>query len=241
MTGGTKGIGRAIALNFAAPGRLLVLGFARDVAAAEFARAELVERGADVELVRGDVADVAVQQRYAAAVAARGEGLGQLVHCAVRASTSSFADLDPQEFRRAVETNGTSFVLLAHALRAELRPGTTLVFLTSIGAQRAIPGYLPVGAPKALAESLVRYLAIELASAGVRAHSLSCSSLPTEAFHMAVPDAGRHYARMADRNPSLRNITFEEVAVAARFLCSTEARMINGQTLTVDGGLYSRL
>jgi NAD(P)-dependent dehydrogenase (short-subunit alcohol dehydrogenase family) len=46
---------------------------------------------------------------------------------------------------------------------------------------------------------------------------------------------------MAGRNPSHRNITFEEVAGAARFLCSTSAAMVNGQTLTVDGGLYARL
>lgn len=241
VTGGTKGIGRAIALDFAAPGRLLVLGFANDVTAARRTEGELVERGADVELVQGDVAEVSVHQRYAAVVAERGEGLGQLVHCAVRATTASFADLDPEQLRRAVDINGTSFILLAHALREQLRRGSTLVFLTSIGAQRAIPDYLPVGAPKALAESLVRYLAIELASAGVRAHALSCSSLPTEAFHRAIPDAERHYERMADRNPSLRNITFEEVASAARFLCSTAARMVNGQVLTVDGGLYARL
>lgn len=241
ITGGTKGIGRAIALDFAAPGRLLVLGYARDDAAAERARAEVSERGAEVVLVQGDVADPGVQQRYADVLGQAGLGLGQLVHCAVRASNATFAALDPAEFRRAVDTNGSALLLLAHALRNQLRGGTTLVFMTSIGARRAIPGYLPVGAPKALAESVVKYLAVELAAQGVRAHALSCSSLPTEAFHRAIPDAERHYARMAERNPSLRNITFEEVAAAARFLCSTDARMINGQVLTVDGGLYARL
>jgi NAD(P)-dependent dehydrogenase (short-subunit alcohol dehydrogenase family) len=241
VTGGSKGIGRAIALDLAAPGRTLILNYAHDEAAAEQTRSEVEERGARVILARGDVSDEAFRTRLADVVAAESDGLGQFVHCAVRSSNAAFADLDPHELERAVAVNGTSLPLLAHALRHSFRPGTSIVFLTSIGAQRAIPGYMALGAPKAMAESFVRYLAVELASQGVRTNTVSCSSLPTEAFRRAIKDADAWYSKMADRNPSGRNITFDEVAHAVRYLCSPYARMVNGKELTVDGGLYSRL
>ncbi|MCW2850010.1 MAG: enoyl-[acyl-carrier-protein] reductase FabL [Marmoricola sp.] len=241
VTGGSKGIGRAVALDLAAPGRTLVLNYAEDQAAAEATRSEAEDRGARVVLARGDVSDAAFRSRLADIVTAETDGLGQFVHCAVRSSNAAFADLDPRELERAVAVNGTSLPLLAHALRHSLRDGTSIVFLTSIGAQRAIPGYMALGAPKAMAESFVRYLAVELAHRGVRTNTVSCSSLPTEAFRRAIKDADAWYSKMADRNPSGRNITFDEVTHAVRFLCSPYARMVNGKELTVDGGLYSRL
>jgi enoyl-[acyl-carrier protein] reductase III len=241
VTGASKGIGRAVLLDLAAPGRTLILNYAEDDVAAEYTRSEAEERGARVLLARGDVSDAAFRSRLAAVVAAETEGLGQFVHCAVRSSNALFDDLDPHELERAIAVNGTSLPLVAHALRHSFRAGTSIVFLTSIGAQRAIPGYMALGAPKAMAESFVRYLAVELAGQGVRTNTVSCSSLPTEAFKRAIKDADAWYARMADRNPSGRNITFDEVTHAVRFLCSPYARMINGTELTVDGGLYSRL
>jgi enoyl-[acyl-carrier protein] reductase III len=241
VTGGSKGIGRAVLLDLAAPGRTLLLNYAHDEEAAQATRTEAEERGARVILVRGDVSDARFRTRLASIVEAETEGLGQFVHCAVRSSSASFADLDPIELERAVAVNGTSVALMAHAVRRSFRAGTSIVLLSSIGAQRAIPGYLALGPAKAMAESFVRYLAIELAGQGVRANIVSCSSLPTEAFRNAIENADEWYARMARRNPSGRNITFDEVTHAVRFLCSPLARMINGKELTVDGGLYSRL
>jgi enoyl-[acyl-carrier protein] reductase III len=241
VTGGSKGIGRAVALDLAAPGRSLILNYAHDERAAAETRSQAEDRGARVVLVRGDVSDAAFRGELAAVVETETDGLGQFVHCAVRSSNATFEDLDPHELERAVAVNGTSLPLVAHSLRHSFRVGTSIVFLTSIGAERAIPGYMALGAPKAMAESFVRYLAIELAGQGVRANTVSCSSLPTEAFRRAVTDADAWYAKMAKRNPSGRNITFDEVSHAIRFLCSPYARMVNGKVVTVDGGLYSGL
>jgi enoyl-[acyl-carrier protein] reductase III len=241
ITGGTKGIGRAIALNFAAPGRTMILNYHRDDATAHETRAAVEELGAEVLLVRGDVADSGVRREITAVVAEHAGSLGQLIHCAVRSLSTSFAQLDEDELERAIMTNGASLPLLAHTLRETFTRGTSIVFLTSVGARLAISDYLALGAPKAMAESFVRYLAVELAPHGVRANSLSCSSLLTEAFSAAIPDAARWHEKLAHRNPTGRNVTFEEVAGAARFLCSTQARMVNGTELAVDGGIYSRL
>jgi enoyl-[acyl-carrier protein] reductase III len=241
ITGGTKGIGRAIALDLAAPGRTLVINFLHDSDAASRTQAELEKAGATVVLARGDVADAAFREELGRRVQRDLGDVGQLVHCAVQPLQTTLDDLDPAALERAILTNGGSLPLVTHALRQSLTAGTSIIFLTSIGAQRAIPGYMALGAPKAMGESFVRYLAIELAERGVRVNTVSCSTLLTDAFLAAVPDAQRHFDRMASRNPSGRNITFEEVAQAVRFLCSDQARMITGKELTVDGGLYSRL
>jgi NAD(P)-dependent dehydrogenase (short-subunit alcohol dehydrogenase family) len=241
VTGGGKGIGRAVALDMAGPGRTVILNYLNDTEAATRTQSELEEAGATVVLAQGDVADRTFRTELALRVERDLGPIGQFVHCAVHSFQTTLADLDEEGLERAIMTNGGSLPLLTHALRDSLTTGTSIIFMTSIGAQRAIPGYMALGAPKAMGESFVRYLAIELAARGVRVNTVSCSSLMTEAFLHAVPNAERRFDQMAERNPSGRNITFEEVAAAVRFLCSTQARMITGKELTVDGGLYSRL
>lgn len=241
ITGGSKGIGRAIALDLAEPGRTVVINYAHDDAAAEATRAEVEEAGAKVLLVKGDVSDAEFRSELAAVVRSEVGDLGQLVHCAVKGVTTVFEELDHRIFEEAVIMNGATLPLMVHALRDSLVRGSSVVFLSSIGSKLTIPGYMALGAPKAMAESFVRYLAIELAPRGARVNTVSCSSLMTDAFRAAVPNAQERYDEIGRTNPSGRNITFEEVAAAVRFLSSTSARMITGKETVIDGGLYSRL
>jgi len=241
ITGGSKGIGRAIAHELAEPGRTLVINYAHDDAAGNSTKAELEDQGAKVILAKGDVADATFRAELAALVRSEVGDLGQLVHCAVKGVTTVFEDLDHEVFEEAVIMNGATLPLTVHALRESLVSGSSVVFLSSIGAKLTIPGYMALGAPKAMAESFVRYLAVELAPRGVRVNTVSCSSLMTDAFRAAVPNAQERYDEIGRTNPSGRNITFEEVAAAVRFLSSTSARMITGKETVIDGGLYSRL
>jgi enoyl-[acyl-carrier protein] reductase III len=114
--------------------------------------------------------------------------------------------------------------------------GSTILAVSSLGARRAVPFYSLVGSSKGALESLVRHLACELASRGVRVNTLCPGSVPTDAWK-AVPDGENLIEASAQRSPLGRLITPEEVAWAAQFLCSQASQGIVGHTLVVDGGL----
>jgi len=237
VTGGSKGIGRAIALRFARPGNAVFINFHADGDAAAETTREIEERGAAAHAVRADVSTPDGARELLARVAERTERLDQLVHCAVDPLSAPVLEVDPERFRRAVELNGVALVYLVQAALPLLGSGSTVFLLSSRGSHRAIPGYAALGAAKALGESLVRYLAVELAPRGVRANVVSAGALDTEAFRAALTNPEERLAAAARANPSGRGLRFEDVTAVVEMLASPEAQMVQGQTVMVDGGL----
>jgi enoyl-[acyl-carrier protein] reductase III len=240
ITGGSKGIGRAIALRFAKPGNAVFVNYHADDAAAESTAEEVRARGAEPHLIKGDVSTPEGARRVVGQVAERTERLDQLVHAAVDPYAAPALEADPDRFTQAAHLNGLALLYLAQAALPYLREGSTVFFLSSRGSHTVVPNYVGIGPAKALAESLVRYLAVELAPRGIRANVVSASALPTDALRALVPDLDARMDAMAAANPSARNVDFDDVTAAVEFLASHEARMIQGQVLMVDGGLTLR-
>lgn len=243
VTGGTKGLGRATALRFAAPGIDVFVNYHSDEAAAENTAAAIREKGGVAHLVRADLGTVEGAQAAVAAVAQATDRLDQVVHCAVDASLRGpLLDMEPDRFGRAVQCNGLALLALVQSAVPLFRRGSAVVFVTSRGSQVAVSGYGAVGAPKALGEALVTYLAVELAPLGVRANSVAASTLDTESLRSVLSEerAIRWLDRAAKQNPSGRLVELSEVVDAIEFLCSDGAAMIQGQRLNVDGGFYLR-
>lgn len=240
VTGGSKGIGRAICLAFAEPGAHVFVNYAHDEEAAEETAAAIAAKGAEAHLVRGDVGSVAGAESVAAAVSATVDRLDVLVHGAVRPYSAPLLDIPDEELVASIEVNATALVRLVRSTRSLLGRGSSIVFLSSRGAKAVVPQYAAVGAPKAMAEALVRYLAVELAPDGIRANTVTASALLTDAFRAAVPDPERRFASLAAAIPLGRTLEVDDVADAVRFLSSPAASMITGTELVVDGGLYSK-
>jgi len=97
-----------------------------------------------------------------------------------------------------------------------------------------------IGPAKAFAESLIKYLAVELAPRGIRANVVSASALPTDALRAIVPNLEERLGAMAAANPSGRNVDFDDVTALIEYLASPAAAMIQGQVVMVDGGLTLR-
>jgi enoyl-[acyl-carrier protein] reductase III len=243
VTGGTKGLGRATALRFAAPGVDVFVNYHRDKAAAAKTAAEIEEKGATAHLVEADVGTVEGARAAVAAVADVTDQLDQMVHCAVDTSVGgALLDMDPHRFAQALQCNGSALLPLVQAALPLFRRGSSVVFITSRGSQMAVAGYGAVGPPKLLGEALVMYLAVELAPRGVRVNAVSASTLDTEALRSVLSEerALRWLERAAEKNPSGRLVELSEVVDAIEFLCSDQAVMIQGQRLNVDGGFYLR-
>jgi NAD(P)-dependent dehydrogenase (short-subunit alcohol dehydrogenase family) len=239
VTGGTKGIGLAIARRFAKPDTDVFLNFRADTVSADRARAQISAAGARCHLIQGDVGTPDGAQAVVAAVASRTERLDQLVHCAVKVMPEPLLSVDPAAFTQAVNLNGTALVYLVQAARPMLVRGSTVFFLSSRGSRTPLPNYAAVGAGKSLAESLIRYLALELAPLGVRANCVAPSAVDTEALRQVYGERTDEVMRQsAASNPSGRNVTDEDYCSLIEFLASPSAAMIQGQVVFVTGGSY---
>jgi NAD(P)-dependent dehydrogenase (short-subunit alcohol dehydrogenase family) len=240
ITGGSKGIGRGIALRFAEPGNLVFLNYAHDDDAAKEAADLVAEKGAEPILLKRDIGDADACAALLADVAEHTDRLDQLVHGAVAPITNPILDLSPADFDRAVNLNGSALLWLTQSARPLLGQGSTIFFLSSRGSKVAVPNYAAIGAPKAMAEAIIRYLAVELAPHGIRAHIVSASGVLTDAIRAVIPDAEERFAKLAATNPSGRNLEIEDIANAVAWLASEEASMVTGRELFVDGGLYTK-
>jgi NAD(P)-dependent dehydrogenase (short-subunit alcohol dehydrogenase family) len=239
VTGGTKGIGLAIARRFAKPDADVFLNYRADAVSAERARAEIVAAGARCHLIQGDVGTPDGARAVVAAVAERTDRLDQLVHCAVKVIPEPLLSIDPVALTQAINLNGVALVYLVQAALPLFARGSTVFFLSSRGSRTPLPNYAAVGAGKSLAESLVRYLALELAPLGVRANCVAPSAVDTEALRQVYGErTGEIMRQSAAANPSGRNVADDDYCSLIEYLASPSAAMIQGQVVFVTGGSY---
>ena len=230
VTGGSRGIGRAIALRFARDGaKRVAIGYLRNDRAAEETAAELQEAGAEPVLVRGNVTSSRVLDQ----VAALGP-LDALVHNAATGVIRAALETQDKHWDWTVNANARALLQLTRAADPNLHDGSSIVAISSLGAQRVLPNYVLVGTSKAALEALVRYLAVELAPRGIRVNAVSGGVVDTGALDH-FPNRDRMLEAGAS-NPAGRLVEPDDVAAAVAFLCSPDADMIRGQTLVVDGG-----
>jgi enoyl-[acyl-carrier protein] reductase III len=230
VTGGTRGIGRAIALRFARDGaKRVALGYLRNDRAAEEAADELRAAGAEPVLVRGNV----TSQRVLEEVAALGP-LDALIHNAATGVVRPALETTDKHWDWTLNANARALLQLARVAVPTMPAGSSIVAISSLGAQRVLENYVLVGTSKAALESLVRYLAVELAPRGVRVNAVSGGVVETDAL-AHFPNRERMLEAGAT-NPVGRLVEPDDIAGAVAFLCSADADMVRGHTLVVDGG-----
>ena len=237
VTGGSRGIGRAISLGLASEGADLAINYIKDEGKAAETAAEIEKLGRRAVTIQADVSDpTGIKELYKQCKEELG-GLDQFVSNAVSGVVGPAERIGKFGWDRAMNTNTRAFLLsVQQAVKLFGDNGGRIVAVSSIGSFTCLPGYAAVGASKAALEALVRYFAKELAPRGINVNAVSGGPVETSALDF-FPDKERILEEWTARTPAGRIARPEELASVALFLLSDEAAWIQGQTVVVDGGL----
>jgi enoyl-[acyl-carrier protein] reductase III len=236
VTGGSRGIGKAISLRFAEQGaRRIAVSYLRNDRAAEETAEEIRQLGAEPVLLRGNLGD---PEKTKALLDEAGP-LDVIVSNAATGVIRPFFELDEKHWDWTLNANARALFTIARHAAPTMPPGSAIVAISSLGSDRVLDNYVLVGVSKATLEALVRYLAVELAPSDIRVNAVSAGLVETGALDY-FPNREDMLGFYRDRTPAGRLVQPEDVAEAVCFLASPAAAMIRGQTVVVDGG-YSTL
>jgi 3-oxoacyl-[acyl-carrier protein] reductase len=228
VTGGTRGIGRAVTLGLASAGATVVAVNRADNDAAESLRKELAELGGSV--VHADVTDAAEVAGLAETCRAELGGLDVLVNNAGVHGHTPLAELDPAEWTRLIDTDLTSMFLVTQACVPLLAEGASVVNVGASVAFRGMAGAAHYTAAKAGVVGLTRSLCKEFG--GIRVNTIAPGVIDTG--DELPPPVAQRVKRMTALG---RLGTPEEVAGAVLFLASDLSTYVTGALLAVDGGM----
>lgn len=238
ITGGTRGIGKAIALRLTRERpRHIVLAYCMNHEAARRTVAEIRSMGVSVSSLICDVGNEKMLREMFQQIEQEHERLDIFVANAARTAFKSAADLDLRSWRRTMQLNADAFLLGTQLAAGLMRRngGGRIVGLSSLGSRYYVPQYAALGSAKAAIESLARYLAVEYAPFGINVNVVCGGFVDTESTRM-IPDYDRVVRTIVERTPAGRLAQPDDLARVVAFLCSADSDWIRGQTLVVDGG-----
>ncbi|MFP6680224.1 MAG: SDR family oxidoreductase [Dehalococcoidia bacterium] len=235
VTGGSRGIGRAIALELASRGADIAFNYFRNHSAARGTEEAISALGVRCLRVRAHLGDDAAIQSLFEKIGTNFDNLDILVNNAASGVMRPATELEDRHWDWTLDINAKAPWKCAVAASELMSNGGTIVNITSPGSTSVLPDYFVVGVSKAALESLTRYLAIELAEKNIAVNAVSASFIKTDAVD-AFPEGSIAYEMAQRPTPAGRVVTAEDVARVVALLCSDDARMIRGQIILVDGG-----
>jgi NAD(P)-dependent dehydrogenase (short-subunit alcohol dehydrogenase family) len=237
ITGGSRGIGKAVSLRLARerPGHIVV-GYSMDYTSARQTVAEIEATGVPASMVALDVGKEELLRKLFDHIGEKFSRLDIFISNAARTSFRPVMELNSRSWQRIMDMNARAF-LLGSQMAAELMGagGGRIIGISSLGSRFYVPDYAGLGAAKAVMETLARYLAVELAPQGINVNVVCAGFVDTPIMRLA-PDYNAMVEHLVSQTPAGRLGTPEDVAGIVAFLCSGESDWIRGQTLVADGG-----
>jgi|TARA_B100001971_G_C18266996_1_gene594068 enoyl-[acyl-carrier protein] reductase III len=235
VTGASRGIGRAIALEFARRGAHIAFNYLRNHKAAAETQSEIEALGVRCLKVRAHLGDTEKIRDLFTGIQKEFGRLDILVNNAATGVQRSAAELEEKHWDWTMGVNAKAPWLCSIEASRLMPDGGHIVNLTSEGSRRVLPYYFSVGTSKAALEAVTRYLAIEFAEKNIAVNAVSGGYVETGALdHFPTKDQMFESGR---DTPVGRMVTVEDIAGVVAFLCTDAASMIRGQVIVVDGGV----
>lgn len=235
ITGGSRGIGAAVARRLAEAGSHVAIGYQTRGDTAASVAAEITAAGGQCLLVQGDITDGDAVQRIAADTAAHFGRIDILVNCAGIAPYRALGAMDAAYIRAMLDANVLGTVLITQAVLAHLTsPGGRILNFASALAFRPIPGSSIYSASKAAIVTLTHAWSKELGPRGITVNAIAPGVIETEMTTAILAERG---AGIVASTPLGRIGQPDDIAGIALFLCSSEARWVTGRTIIADGGV----
>lgn len=235
ITGGTRGIGKAISLAMAEAGAHVYALYARDRKSADALTDEAKRREMQITTIRGDLTDDESFTKVINEIQLACPKIDFLIHSAASGVHKAATALSDKHMRWTFDINFFVAHKLVTALVDRIPTGGRIVGLTSPGGVRTIPHYAAIGASKGAIESLFRHYAQELAPRGIAVNMVCPGMVMTDAAQ-AFPELEQRLNKTLEATPTGQLTTPEQVAGMVHFLCQKQAAQIVGQTIIMDGG-----
>ncbi len=235
VTGGSRGIGRAIAVKLAQAGANVAVNYLRQRTAADETVKRIEEQGVKALAIRANVADHDNIHHMVDEIEEKFGKLDILVSNAASGVLKPAMELTERHWHWTMDINAGTLLPLSQHIVPLMKDGGAIIAVSSLGSIRAIENYAAVGASKAALESLVRHLALELAPKNIKVNAVSAGTVDTDALKH-FPNRDELLDESVKRTPTGRLTTPDDVANVALYLCSEFSNQIQGQTLIIDGG-----
>jgi len=236
ITGGSRGIGRAITLRLAEEGADVIINYFRKKSTAESTAQEVLARGVKAHIIKANVGEPEQIESMFDEIEAEFGRLDILVNNAASGVARSALELDDRGWDWTMDINARAFLLCARRAAGLMKNGGKMVSISSLGSRLVLPAYTAVGVSKAAVEALTRYLAVELAPRGICVNSVAPGAVASEALKLYTADPNLPKSTW-QTTPAGRMVRPEDIANLVAFLCSQQSDMIRGQTIVIDGGL----
>ena len=236
VTGGSRGIGRAITLKLADEGADVIINFFRKKSTAEVTAQEARDKGVRAHIIKANIEEPEKIDLMFAEIAQKFDRLDILINNAASGVARAALDLDDRSWDWTMNINARAFLLCAQKAAGLMPEGGKMVTISSLGSRLVMPIYTAVGVSKAALEALTRYLAVELAPRGICVNGIAAGAVESEALKMYTADRGLPPLSW-QTTPAGRMVQAEDIANLVAFLCSDRSAMIRGQIIVIDGGV----
>jgi enoyl-[acyl-carrier protein] reductase III len=235
VTGGTRGIGLAVAERLAKRGADIIISYFRSRQSANEAVEKIKAYGVECYAHRANMGNHEQIPPIFDGIKSRYGKLDILISNAALGLYTSMLEIDDKAWDLSMHTNARAFLNCVQLASPMMPDHSRIVTLSSLGSIRYIPGYAAIGVSKAAIENMVRYMAIELAHRHITVNCVSGGFIDTSALKV-FPNYEQMKREVSERTPFKRIGTPEEVADVVVFMASPQASWITGQTVIVDGG-----
>jgi enoyl-[acyl-carrier protein] reductase III len=235
ITGGSRGIGKAITLKLAAEGADVVINYFRRTSQAEATAEEARSKGVKAYIIKANVGEPDKIDSMFQEIEAQFGKLDIFISNAASGVARPALELDTKSWEWTMDINARALLLGTQRAVKLMPDGGQIVSISSLGSRLVLPVYTAVGVSKAALEALTRYLAIELAPKNIRVNCVAAGAVMTEALKIYANDKSLPFLTVQN-TPAGRMVLPEDVANLVAFLCSDDSYMIRGQVIVIDGG-----